>query len=154
MLKSATKIWTKTATIYRLCLLWIIVIVDNSTEFKCRSSGTIRYSHQQLLRCSVSQGDLRSRHQPRYYIFEALIGAKERSRIWDQPQFWEDAFLDAVARERDLLGEFWNALIILFKTFELGSISQNRNSRGIPLVLIKNNLLRSNWIFSPKTHSF
>ncbi|KAM3174604.1 hypothetical protein ACTXT7_010193 [Hymenolepis weldensis] len=77
--------------------------MDSATEFKCRSSGTTRYSHQQLLRCEITQGDLRSRHQPRYYVFEALIGAKERSRIWDQPQFWEDAFLDAVARERDLL---------------------------------------------------
>ncbi|KAL5966833.1 MAP kinase-activating death domain protein, partial [Taenia solium] len=80
------------------------VIMDNATEFKCRSSGVNRYTHAQLLRCTVSQADLRSRHQPRYYVFEALIGAKERSRIWDQAQFWEDAFLDAAARERDLLG--------------------------------------------------
>ncbi|KAL5110112.1 MAP kinase-activating death domain protein [Taenia crassiceps] len=80
------------------------VVMDNATEFKCRSSGVNRYTHAQLLRCTVSQTDLRSRHQPRYYIFEALIGAKERSRIWDQAQFWEDAFLDAAARERDLLG--------------------------------------------------
>ncbi|VDK21867.1 unnamed protein product [Taenia asiatica] len=80
------------------------VIMDNATEFKCRSSGVNRYTHAQLLRCTVSQADLRNRHQPRYYVFEALIGAKERSRIWDQAQFWEDAFLDAAARERDLLG--------------------------------------------------
>lgn len=80
------------------------VIMDNATEFKCRSSGVNRYTHSQLLRCMVSQTDLQSRHQPRYYVFEALIGAKERSRIWDQAQFWEDAFLDAAARERDLLG--------------------------------------------------
>lgn len=79
--------------------------MDNSTEFKCRSSGTTRYSHGQLLRCETSHADLRSRHQPRYYVFEALVGVKERSRIWDQAQFWENVFLDAVARERDLLGE-------------------------------------------------
>ncbi|VDM16576.1 unnamed protein product [Hydatigera taeniaeformis] len=81
-----------------------LFIVDNATEFKCRSSGVNRYTQAQLLRCTISQADLQSRHQPRYYVFEALIGAKERSRIWDQAQFWEDAFLDAAARERDLLG--------------------------------------------------
>jgi len=29
---------------------------------------------------------------------------KERSQLWDQMQFWEDAFLDAVSQERDLVG--------------------------------------------------
>lgn len=38
----------------------------------------------------------------RNYLFEGLIG-KERSSLWDQMQFWEDAFLDAVALERDLV---------------------------------------------------
>jgi hypothetical protein len=32
-----------------------------------------------------------------------LIG-KERSTLWDQMQFWEDAFLDAVSQERDMVG--------------------------------------------------
>ena len=40
---------------------------------------------------------------PRVYLFEGLVG-KERSAIWDEMQFWEDAFLDAVAHERDLVG--------------------------------------------------
>ena len=39
----------------------------------------------------------------RMYIFEGL-GGKERSSLWDQAQFWEDAFLDAVSQERDLVG--------------------------------------------------
>nr|CAH0111902.1 unnamed protein product [Daphnia galeata] len=39
----------------------------------------------------------------RMYIFEGLLG-KERSSLWDQAQFWEDAFLDAVSQERDLVG--------------------------------------------------
>ncbi|XP_044017173.1 MAP kinase-activating death domain protein isoform X2 [Aphidius gifuensis] len=39
----------------------------------------------------------------RTYLFEGLIG-KERSRLWDQMQFWEDAFLDAVSQERDMIG--------------------------------------------------
>ena len=29
---------------------------------------------------------------------------KERSSLWDQMQFWEDAFLDAVSQERDMIG--------------------------------------------------
>ncbi|KAK3590549.1 hypothetical protein CHS0354_023617 [Potamilus streckersoni] len=37
------------------------------------------------------------------YLFEGLIG-KDRSRIWDNMQFWEDVFLDAVAQERDIIG--------------------------------------------------
>lgn len=32
-----------------------------------------------------------------------LLG-KERSSLWDQMQFWEDAFLDAVSQERDMIG--------------------------------------------------
>ncbi|XP_071056798.1 MAP kinase-activating death domain protein isoform X2 [Onthophagus taurus] len=40
---------------------------------------------------------------PRTYLFEGLTG-KERSTLWDQMQFWEDAFLDAVSQERDMIG--------------------------------------------------
>lgn len=40
---------------------------------------------------------------PRVYLFEGLLG-KERSSLWDQMQFWEDAFLDAVSQERDMIG--------------------------------------------------
>jgi hypothetical protein len=29
---------------------------------------------------------------------------KDRSALWDTMQFWEDAFLDAVAQERDIIG--------------------------------------------------
>lgn len=39
----------------------------------------------------------------RTYLFEGLLG-KERSTLWDQMQFWEDAFLDAVSQERDMVG--------------------------------------------------
>ncbi|XP_022252703.1 MAP kinase-activating death domain protein-like [Limulus polyphemus] len=39
----------------------------------------------------------------RSYLFEGLVG-KERSTLWDYMQFWEDAFLDAVAQERDMIG--------------------------------------------------
>ncbi|XP_030580101.1 MAP kinase-activating death domain protein isoform X6 [Archocentrus centrarchus] len=39
----------------------------------------------------------------RIYLFEGLLG-KERSTLWDQLQFWEDAFLDAVMLEREGMG--------------------------------------------------
>ncbi|XP_014679773.1 PREDICTED: MAP kinase-activating death domain protein-like, partial [Priapulus caudatus] len=39
----------------------------------------------------------------RHYIFEGIID-KDRSALWDQMQFWEDAFYDAVAQERDIVG--------------------------------------------------
>ncbi|XP_050449435.1 MAP kinase-activating death domain protein isoform X1 [Cataglyphis hispanica] len=39
----------------------------------------------------------------RTYLFEGLLG-KDRSSLWDEMQFWEDAFLDAVSQERDMMG--------------------------------------------------
>ncbi|XP_032894359.1 MAP kinase-activating death domain protein isoform X16 [Amblyraja radiata] len=39
----------------------------------------------------------------RVYLFEGLLG-KERSVLWDQVQFWEDTFLDAVMLEREGMG--------------------------------------------------
>lgn len=39
----------------------------------------------------------------RIYLYEGLLG-KERSTLWDQLQFWEDAFLDAVMLEREGMG--------------------------------------------------
>uniref|UniRef100_A0A2K6MQ94 MAP kinase-activating death domain protein n=1 Tax=Rhinopithecus bieti TaxID=61621 RepID=A0A2K6MQ94_RHIBE len=52
----------------------------------------------------------------RVYLYEGLLGekhtgkkplfyaGKERSTLWDQMQFWEDAFLDAVMLEREGMG--------------------------------------------------
>nr|XP_034970755.1 MAP kinase-activating death domain protein isoform X49 [Zootoca vivipara] len=39
----------------------------------------------------------------RVYLYEGLLG-KERSTLWDQMQFWEDAYLDAVMLEREGMG--------------------------------------------------
>lgn len=33
-----------------------------------------------------------------------VFPGKERSTLWDQMQFWEDAFLDAVMLEREGMG--------------------------------------------------
>ena len=40
---------------------------------------------------------------PRVYLFQGMLG-KDRSRIWDHMQFWEDSYLDAVSQERDVVG--------------------------------------------------
>ncbi|KAL6113559.1 madd [Pungitius sinensis] len=39
----------------------------------------------------------------RIYLCDGLLG-KERSTLWDQLQFWEDAYLDAVMLEREGMG--------------------------------------------------
>lgn len=51
----------------------------------------------------VNTANTPSPDSQRTYLFEGLIG-KERSTLWDQMQFWEDAFLDAVSQERDMIG--------------------------------------------------
>lgn len=36
-------------------------------------------------------------------IDSGLLG-KDRAHLWDKMQFWEDAFIDAVSHERDIVG--------------------------------------------------
>ncbi|XP_022088226.1 MAP kinase-activating death domain protein-like isoform X2 [Acanthaster planci] len=64
----------------------------------CVSAG-FRYHGGSMIATDTDASELMLRH----YVFEALI-AKDRSPLWDQVQFWEDAFLDAVAAERDAVG--------------------------------------------------
>ncbi|XP_049544496.1 MAP kinase-activating death domain protein isoform X1 [Anopheles darlingi] len=66
---------------------------------KSSLSAGFRYTGGSLIPSSGSP----SPDAPRVYLFEGLLG-KERSGIWDQMQFWEDAFLDAVSQERDMIG--------------------------------------------------
>uniref|UniRef100_A0A1B0DB96 Uncharacterized protein n=1 Tax=Phlebotomus papatasi TaxID=29031 RepID=A0A1B0DB96_PHLPP len=64
---------------------------------KSTLSAGFRYTGGQLTSGSPSPD------APRVYLFECLLG-KERLNLWDQMQFWEDAFLDAVSQERDMIG--------------------------------------------------
>lgn len=66
---------------------------------KSSLSAGFRYTGGHLITTSTSP----SPEQARQYIFEGLLG-KDRSPLWDQMQFWEDAFLDAVSQERDMIG--------------------------------------------------
>ncbi|XP_055600915.1 MAP kinase-activating death domain protein isoform X2 [Uranotaenia lowii] len=66
---------------------------------KSSLSAGFRYTGGSLIPTSNSP----SPDAPRVYLFEGLLG-RERSTVWDQMQFWEDAFLDAVSQERDMIG--------------------------------------------------
>lgn len=59
---------------------------------KSSLSAGFRYTGGHLINTSTSP----SPDTPRVYVFEGLLG-KERSQLWDQMQFWEDAFLDVSA---------------------------------------------------------
>ncbi|XP_017488133.1 PREDICTED: MAP kinase-activating death domain protein isoform X4 [Rhagoletis zephyria] len=66
---------------------------------KSTLSAGFRYTGGHLINTSSSP----SPDTPRVYLFEGLIG-RDRSNLWNQMQFWEDAFLDAVSQERDMIG--------------------------------------------------
>ncbi|VDL89670.1 unnamed protein product [Schistocephalus solidus] len=102
------------------------VIFDEPDALKSRSSSRLRVVNGQLIQCKAPAGtasngpqDLQRSQPARYYIFETLISSTDRSRIWDQPQFWEDAFLDAVGRERDVIGLDHSAMPMLKKYSKL-----------------------------------
>ncbi|KAI3386650.1 hypothetical protein SNEBB_002320 [Seison nebaliae] len=61
---------------------------------KSNISSGYRYRYGTILTTSVSPD--------KFYVFENLL--TNRSHLWDSMQFWEDAFLDAVAQERDMIG--------------------------------------------------
>ncbi|XP_034489531.1 MAP kinase-activating death domain protein [Drosophila innubila] len=66
---------------------------------KSTLSAGFRYTGGHLINTSSSP----SPDSPRVYLFEGLLG-KDRLNLWNQMQFWEDAFLDAVSQERDMIG--------------------------------------------------
>ncbi|XP_050410636.1 MAP kinase-activating death domain protein isoform X2 [Patella vulgata] len=61
----------------------------------------------------------------RTFLFEGLLG-KERSRLWDQMQFWEDVFLDAVAQERDIIGMDQSPSEMMDRYSSLGEMERKR----------------------------
>ncbi|XP_062973593.1 MAP kinase-activating death domain protein isoform X12 [Elgaria multicarinata webbii] len=61
----------------------------------------------------------------RVYLYEGLLG-KERSTLWDQVQFWEDAFLDAVMLEREGMGMDQGPQEMIDRYFSLGEHDRKR----------------------------
>lgn len=86
----------------------------SDSEIETNSATSSIFGKPHVLRSSVNEvkGSSPGRVQgptpqedlsQRVYLFEGLLG-KERSTLWDQMQFWEDAFLDAVMLEREGMG--------------------------------------------------
>ncbi|KAL3311877.1 hypothetical protein Ciccas_009538, partial [Cichlidogyrus casuarinus] len=74
---------------------------ENVLPIKCRLAGLYRFTKGKLIKCSCKKDQ---EMLERVYVFESLISVKERSKCWDNIQLWEDAFLDSVAQERDIIG--------------------------------------------------
>ncbi|XP_030845012.1 MAP kinase-activating death domain protein isoform X3 [Strongylocentrotus purpuratus] len=66
---------------------------------KSRKSAGFRYHGGDMIATDSDTSEVILRR----YVFEAFV-VKDRSPLWDQPLFWEDAYLDAVAAERDAVG--------------------------------------------------
>ena len=61
----------------------------------------------------------------RSYLFETIVN-NSRSPLWDQMQFWEDVFLDAVAQERDIIGLDQGPSEMMERYNQLGSAEKKR----------------------------
>ncbi|XP_017948594.1 MAP kinase-activating death domain protein isoform X48 [Xenopus tropicalis] len=74
---------------------------------------------------NVSPGRPQQDLSQRIYLYEGLLG-KERSTLWDQMQFWEDAFLDAVMLEREGMGMDQGPQEMIDRYFSLGDHDRKR----------------------------
>ncbi|XP_026705614.1 MAP kinase-activating death domain protein isoform X20 [Athene cunicularia] len=82
-------------------------VSDSEIETNSATSSIFAKSHNLKQSVKDSKGSTPGRApedgNQRVYLYEGLLG-KERSTLWDQMQFWEDAFLDAVMLEREGMG--------------------------------------------------
>ncbi|THD20097.1 MAP kinase-activating death domain protein [Fasciola hepatica] len=103
---------------------------------KSRSSGPYRFVNGELISCNEAQtagvtgtGSVPSStagdDSNRVYLYEALVQPKQRSRLWDHMQFWEDTFFDTVAQERDMMG-FDQAPMAMLEKFSNLSLTDKR----------------------------
>ncbi|KAF1413355.1 MAP kinase-activating death domain protein, partial [Spheniscus humboldti] len=103
-------------------------VSDSEIETNSATSSIFAKSHNLKQGVKESKGSTPGRGpedgNQRVYLYEGLLGrdkgsvwdqledaametfsmSKERSTLWDQMQFWEDAFLDAVMLEREGMG--------------------------------------------------
>ena len=61
----------------------------------------------------------------REYLFQHVIG-KDRSWLWDQMGFWEEAFIDGIAHERDLVGFDMNPQEMIHRYVGLADAEKKR----------------------------
>ncbi|XP_071600983.1 MAP kinase-activating death domain protein isoform X19 [Heliangelus exortis] len=82
-------------------------VSDSEIETNSATSSIFAKSHNLKQSVKDNKGSVPGRApedgNQRVYLYEGLLG-KERSTLWDQMQFWEDAFLDAVMLEREGMG--------------------------------------------------
>ncbi|XP_052580587.1 MAP kinase-activating death domain protein isoform X8 [Peromyscus californicus insignis] len=78
---------------------------DSEIETNAATSTIFGKAHSLKPKEKLASSPVRSSEDvsQRVYLYEGLLG-KERSTLWDQMQFWEDAFLDAVMLEREGMG--------------------------------------------------
>ncbi|XP_040529601.1 MAP kinase-activating death domain protein isoform X39 [Gallus gallus] len=82
-------------------------VSDSEIETNSATSSIFAKSHNLKQNVKENKGSTAGKGpedgNQRVYLYEGLLG-KERSTLWDQMQFWEDAFLDAVMLEREGMG--------------------------------------------------
>ncbi|CAH2325999.1 MAP kinase-activating death domain -like isoform X13 [Pelobates cultripes] len=102
----------------------------SDSEIQMNSNTGAIFGKSQLLRPGekeiiVSPGRPPQDLSLRIYLYEGLLG-KERSTLWDQMQFWEDAFLDAVMLEREGMGMDQGPQEMIDRYFSLGDHDRKR----------------------------
>ncbi|XP_076817752.1 MAP kinase-activating death domain protein-like isoform X3 [Clavelina lepadiformis] len=119
-----------------------VSISSNSTG-AAMETGDVHYRNGKLIRVDSDLGE----DEERIFLYEGLLGtakhsflmqlegaalettfnlSKERSKIWDEMQFWEDVFLDAVAMERDAVGMDQGPTDMIERYQTLGSSEKKR----------------------------
>ncbi|XP_040265136.1 MAP kinase-activating death domain protein isoform X7 [Bufo bufo] len=102
----------------------------SDSEIQLSSFTGAIFGKPQMLRpgerdSAVSPGRPPQDVSQRIYLYEGLLG-KERSTLWDQMQFWEDAFLDAVMLEREGMGMDQGPQEMIDRYFSLGDHDRKR----------------------------
>ncbi|XP_044125524.1 MAP kinase-activating death domain protein isoform X3 [Bufo gargarizans] len=102
----------------------------SDSEIQLSSFTGAIFGKPQMLRpgernSAVSPGRPPQDVSQRIYLYEGLLG-KERSTLWDQMQFWEDAFLDAVMLEREGMGMDQGPQEMIDRYFSLGNHDRKR----------------------------
>ncbi|XP_041417897.1 MAP kinase-activating death domain protein isoform X12 [Xenopus laevis] len=123
----------------------------SDSEIQMNSFTGAVFAKPQMLRPgererNVSPGRPQQDLSQRIYLYEGLLGrdkgsvwdqledaametfslSKERSTLWDQMQFWEDAFLDAVMLEREGMGMDQGPQEMIDRYFSLGDHDRKR----------------------------
>lgn len=107
---------------------------------KSTLSAGFRYTKGQIIQVCVPQNvnntqlqsqntnivtSANSSNEQRIYLFETIV-SNPRSPLWDQMQFWEDVFLDAVAQERDIIGLDQGPSEMMERYSQLGGAEKKR----------------------------